>query len=100
MTHVGTETILARRQGVLAQRLDEEIVLLDADVGHYFALNPTGASLWEWIGEQTIRVADLVDLLCAHYDVSASAAERDILALVRELLEQGLVEVRTGPESL
>ena len=94
MTRVSPQTILARTPGVLAQRLDDEIVLLDSDLGHYFALNPTGASLWDWIGERTIQVAELVDLLCTHYDVARTTAEQDVLTLVAELLEQRLVEVR------
>ena len=82
---------IARAPGVLAQRLDDEIVLLDPNLGHYFALNSTGASLWDWLGENHARIGDLVDLLLSGYDVPRSQGEEDVLALVRELLEHGLV---------
>ncbi|HVS13021.1 MAG TPA: PqqD family protein [Thermoanaerobaculia bacterium] len=91
----GSPSIL-RTPGVLAQRLDDEIVLLDAERGHYFALNATGARIWEWIGEEGAAVPALVQRLVEAYDVAPPEAERDVLELLRQLEAQGLIE-RRGP---
>jgi PqqD family protein of HPr-rel-A system len=93
---------IVRTPGVLAQQLDDEIVLLDAARGHYFALNATGARIWQWIGDDGATVSALVERLVEAYEVEPSTAERDVLELLRELEEQGLIAliVSEPPESL
>lgn len=74
-----------------ASRVGDEAVLLDLRRGTYFTLNPTAAWLWTRI-EAGATLAELRDGLVASHDVDAATAWADLVALVAELLDAGLVE--------
>lgn len=79
------------KPGVLAQTLGEEVVLLDANRGVYFSLNPTGARAWQLLSEgeslDQIRAA-----LIEEFDVTAEVLEADLQALLHDLTESQLIE--------
>ena len=75
---------------VYARAFGEEIVLLDFSKGEYFGLDAIGAD----IGRRLEAGDDLgaaADHLVAHYDVGRAEALRDIVDLVAELQNYGLV---------
>ena len=47
MTMIAATTCPTRRERVLTQTTDGELVLLHLDRGTYFALNEVGARIWE-----------------------------------------------------
>lgn len=89
-----SDAIVSHAPGVLAQRLDEEVVLLDPNLGHYFALNPTGARVWEWLESGGTSICELLDRLMRDYEVDRQRARDDLIDLVEELRSQKLVVVR------
>nr|WP_276510422.1 PqqD family protein [Longimicrobium terrae] len=62
--------------------------------GIYYGLNAVGARLWSLL-EEPRAVAELRDALVADYEVDAETAERDVIELMDELMERGLVEPAT-----
>lgn len=69
-----------------------EAAILDLQNGVYYGLDPVGARIWELI--QTPReVQEIVSLLLDEYDVSADQCQNDVLALLGQLAERGLIEV-------
>jgi hypothetical protein len=70
-------------------------VLLHLDTKFYFTLNPTGALVWKALAA---RSADSVEalgaMIAARFRVDAATAARDAEALLAELAEGGLVELR------
>jgi hypothetical protein len=78
---------------VLFRQLDTEAVLLNLKSGTYFGLNDVGARTWELIGAQG-ELAGVLDTLAEEYAEQRDVLERDLLALVRELCANGLLEAR------
>ena len=64
--------------------------MLDLAKGAYFGLDPVGARIWQLLAEGK-ALAEVCDAIVDEYDVSREEAERDLLALVAELMAQGLV---------
>lgn len=73
--------------------LGDETVILGAEAGHYYGLNEVGARIWSLI-QQPTRVSALCDTIAAEYDVSPDACARDVLELLGELEDKGLIHVR------
>ena len=90
-----TATVSAVKDQVYAA-LDDEVVILHLKDGVYFGLNETGATVWKAL-ERPCPVEELKRLLLATYEVEPEQCERDLIKLLEELAEAGLIEVRDGP---
>ena len=79
--------------GVLTRQFDGESVLLNLDSEVYFGLNAVGTFAWEKLrdGQSLDQIAQA---LTAAYDVSEEEAMADLDALLGELIEHGLVELK------
>lgn len=70
-----------------------EAAILNLASGTYYGLNTIGARIWTVIREpQTVQY--VLDRLLAEYDVESDRCKGDLIALLRELAGEGLVEVR------
>jgi len=87
LTH---ESRPVRRERVLVQTADDQMMLLDLDGGMYFALNDVGARVWE-LCDGTRTVAEISSLLANEYDAPAAMIEGDVLELLGELETEQLV---------
>ena len=79
------------KAGVLAQTLGEEVVLLDANRGVYFSLNPTGARAWQLLSESE-PLEKIRQTLLQEFEVSAEVLDADLKRLFDELAENQLIE--------
>ena len=87
---------LARRvrvsPDVLLQETGGEAVLLDIASENYFGLNQVGTRIWRLLdGGADLRAA--FDTVLAEYNVPAERLEQDVLALVGQLVDAGLVTI-------
>jgi hypothetical protein len=88
-------TLAARvtpKDGVLFQQLQDEAVLLNLDSGQYFGLDPVGTRIWSLLVEGK-TLPDVVSAIATEYEVDAARCEADLLKLLGDLEEQGLVAV-------
>jgi hypothetical protein len=77
---------------VLLQEIGGESVLLDIASESYFGLNRVGTRIWQLLdGGKDLRAA--FDIVLAEYDVSAERLEPDVIALVGQLADAGLVTI-------
>lgn len=74
--------------------LGGEVAILDLKAGVYYGLDAVGARIWSLI-EEPRTVNEIRDILLEEYDVEPERCERDLLALLRRLADEGLVEVRS-----
>ena len=88
-----SSTIAATPDQVSAD-LSGEAVILNLKDGVYYGLDPIGARIWKLVEESPRTVADIRDVLLAEYEVTPEACEEAIVALMGQLAEHGLVEVR------
>ena len=83
---------------VVDTKLDEgEVVLLHLDSKIYYSLNPTGERIWQGL-KDGLTPREISRRLQGEFDVDEENADRSILDLVHELIEQKLVQPE--PESL
>jgi hypothetical protein len=75
---------------VLARGVGAETVILDLESGTYFGLDPVGARIWQLLSEGK-SLAEICSVIQSEYDVGAAQAQEDLVALVEELVAQGLV---------
>jgi Coenzyme PQQ synthesis protein D (PqqD) len=88
----GCSTVVAA-EGQISCDLAGEAAILSLTSGVYYSLDPVGARVWNLI-QRPRTVHDIRDMLLQEYDVEAERCERDLLALLRELAAEGLIEVR------
>lgn len=69
-----------------------EVVILNLNSGTYYGLEATGAYIWTLL-EKPRSIQEIADMVFRQYDVDRETCERDVKALVDELLAQKLVEV-------
>jgi hypothetical protein len=88
-------TVVATRDQVSSD-LKGEVAILDLKAGVYHGLDAVGARIWHLLQES--KTADqLRDVLLQEYDVDADRCERDLLALLQRLADEGLVEAEDAP---
>jgi Coenzyme PQQ synthesis protein D (PqqD) len=71
-----------------------EVAILSLRNSVYYGLDPVGASVWSLI-QQPKTFAEIRDALLGIYDVDSAQLESDLQALLGELSEQGLIEIKT-----
>jgi len=81
---------LARCPQVRATTRGDETVLLDVAHGRYYTLNEVGSRIWALVCEG-VPFVEIVNRVCAEYDVSRERGERDAELLIRQLLGESLL---------
>ena len=77
---------------VLISRLQEESVILNLDSERYFGLDDVGTRMLSALSaSESIQAA--YQSLLDEYDVDGQALREDLLALVENLVQKGIVEV-------
>lgn len=83
-----------RAPNVVARTLAGEAVLLNLSTEEYFSLNEVGSRIWDLMdGQRT--VADITDSITTEYDAERADVLEDVLVLLDELAEAGLIMKRT-----
>jgi hypothetical protein len=76
---------------VLMRKVDDEFVLVHMGRNRIFALNPTGARLWELLSEGSSR-GEAVEQLTREFDVDMATVELETENLLHLLVGEGLLE--------
>lgn len=77
---------------VLVQELDGEAVLLNLESERYFGLDDVGTRVWQHLLEHR-QLKRICEEMQKEYDVDESALRADVLHLIEELIEAGIVIV-------
>lgn len=78
---------------VLFQELQGESVLLNLKTGVYLGLDRLGTRIWQLLQEDG-ALSKVVEVILQEYDVTPERFGQDLLSLVGQMEQQGLVEVR------
>lgn len=85
-------SILRPSSDVQGASMEGETVLLDLRTGRYYTLNRLGSIIWEHCtGHNTIR--DIHAVLCDRFEVASEQALDDLVALINQLVQEGLLEL-------
>jgi len=85
-------------EGILHRQIEDETVLVNLDSGIYFGLDAVGASIWSRLLEDG-RIQSAYEALLREYDVAPERLAEDLLELIDELSEQGLLRVVTATDA-
>lgn len=75
---------------VLCRDLGDEVVLLDLRSGIYFSLDAVGSRIWRLL-RRPQPLAAVVGTLLEEYDVTEARCAADVVRLVTQLRDRGLV---------
>lgn len=90
MSAISLDRTVRVGEDTVFRELSGEAVLLQLDAGMYFGLDPVGTRLWQLIAERG-KLREVLVLAQTEFDVDAATLERDLLALVEQLVEKKLV---------
>jgi hypothetical protein len=86
------DTTVAAGDDVLARDIEGDTVLLSMTQAEYFGLNPTGTRIWQLL-QQPRQLRDVRDTLAGEFDVELAMLEKDVLAVVADLVTHGLARI-------
>ena len=90
---ISLDTVIACAPSQVSSTLGDEAAVLDMNRGVYYGLDPVGTRVWKLIQEPR-SVAEVRDALLAEYEVEPLRCEQDLLKLLTELRDAGLIEIR------
>ena len=96
MTAAQASTVYRRHQDVVTRDILGETLLVPistavADMDNVYALNETGAFVWQRLDGAT-PVADILDAVIETFDAESDAVSEDVAALLEDLASCGLIE--------
>jgi hypothetical protein len=94
----GIEARVNIPKDVLFHDLDGEAVLLNVQSGKYFGLDSIGTRVWNLLVEHGSLSAAYQTVL-EEYDVDADRLRSDLLALVDQLANNGLIQLDEGVDA-
>ena len=77
---------------VVSCDLAGEAAILDMKDGVYYGLDPVGASIWNQL-QKPVVLEEVRDQIISEYDVEAEECQEDLLELMEQLVDNGLVEL-------
>ena len=87
-----------RNADLIAVDMDGETVMVNVDTEKYFALDPVGSLVWDYL-ENTHSVQQIADKIRRDCEVGAEHdVENDMIALLGELQANGLVHPVAEPQ--
>ena len=85
-----TQTVVAVQDQVSCD-LGGESVILALKAGVYYGMNPLGTFIWDLI-QKPIRISQVRDRILQEYQVAPDQCERDLISLMKDLLDNDLIE--------
>lgn len=80
---------------LLLQSVADETVILDPESGNYFTLDPVGTRMIDLL-RSTDSIEQTVAGVVAEFAVSAQTASEDLITLLEQMVEHGLVQKTAG----
>jgi hypothetical protein len=78
--------------------LDDEAVILSLKKGVYYSLNPLGNRIWSLI-QKPVKVGKVRDILLEEFDIDKETCEEDLLSLLSDLKNEGLIVIEDSSTS-
>ena len=82
--------------GFVTRRIGHDTIVVPlasgvGDLNSVYTLNETGAAIWQMV-RAGLAVPEIVADLCRNYDVAQETATQDVLDLIAELRDAGLLD--------
>jgi hypothetical protein len=90
---ISGNSIIVTASDQLCTNLGEEVVILNISSGVYHGLDGVGSRAWQLMQEEK-TVNEICEVIASEYDVGAEQCQNDLIALIDELVNAGLVKVK------
>lgn len=91
-------TIFIAREDVVASDMGKDWALLDLETSVYYTLNATGARIWARLQDGGATPEELVEVLISEFEVDDATCQKDVSAVLKQLMDADLVSVRKASE--
>jgi hypothetical protein len=88
---------ISRVREIRYKEMEARSVLLDLHSGSYYTLNELGNFIWGMLNGSRSTL-QIVEAVTDAYEVDPDAATKDTEALIRHLMEEGLVRLHDEPQ--
>ncbi len=92
MTPITLNSTIIKSPDQISTDLGGEVVILDMQSEEYYSLDRVGVHIWEII-ETPTTVREILAAISGAYDVEPARAESDLLAVLSEMAQEGLIQV-------
>ena len=76
---------------VISSKIDEEVVLMSIQAESYFALDPIGSEIWEYLSEKPLTITELVTIFIESYAVEEENCRNDVQEFIQAMTERKLI---------
>lgn len=76
----------------VSSSLDSETIILNHSAGVYYGLDEVGTLVWEQLQQNPATVEELTKAILEEFDIDEATCENDIKVLLKELMDEKLVE--------
>jgi len=98
-TEIDLDTRIKQSESLQAADMGNgEAILMSVRHGVYYRMNHVARRIFEWAATP-VALREVRDRLLAEYEVDPDTCERDLDEYVRQLREQGLVEILDDPSA-
>ena len=80
----------------VSSRLGDDAVILELEKGAYFGLEAVGSRIWELLAQPRM-VSEIRDTIVGEFDVESDRCAADLLALLTQMADKGLIQVGSAP---
>ena len=92
MSQVDGTKKYCRKADLLSVEMDGDLVMMSIDSGNYFGVSGIGPHIWQML-ETPRNFGEIVDGVCAEYEVDRETAAADLTLFLGTLSENGMIEV-------
>jgi hypothetical protein len=87
------DTVLVTTRNMVDAPVGDGAVILQLQNGQYYGLDEVGVRIWNLL-KTPVTVGEIEAVLLAEYDGDPEECHREVVRLVSELMQEGLVEVQ------
>lgn len=94
---ISKQSIVTASEGQISSGIANEVAILNLKSGMYYGLNEVGARIWQLISEPK-TVEEVYETVLKEYEVEPECLEQNLLDVLQQLADHGLIEVRDGTD--
>ncbi|HKW88704.1 MAG TPA: PqqD family protein [Candidatus Acidoferrales bacterium] len=89
------DSVIVATSHQVSCELGAEAAILNTKNSVYYGLNPVGASVWRLL-QKPRSIREIRDVIARDYEVTVERLEKDLIGLVKQLMDEGLVKIADG----
>jgi hypothetical protein len=89
---VSLNSQIVQREGNVVSDMDGEKVMLNIGKGKYYNLGELGGTIWGLMNSP-VEVNKIITALLSEYEIEKVECEQQVLAFIRSLHKEGLIQI-------